>query len=489
MNEPTRRRPADVVRLGASKGAPDALPFRPAPHNLEAEQALLGAILYNNATHDRVSSFLEAHHFYDPLHQQIFETLSKLIASGKQATPITLRTFFETAEPIDATTTVPVYLGKLAVNATTIINARDYGRTIHDLYTRRQLIVIGEDVVNNAFDSMVDLPPKAQIEDAETRLFSLAEAGENEQPLMSAHSAMMQAISDADAAQRNGTGLNGLATGVSGLDAKLGGLAPSDLVVLAGRPSMGKTTLATNIAESCALAGNNVHFASLEMSATQVGGRIVAGAAGMSAFDLRRGVGVAERMPQLLQEAQRWADIALHFDQSGALTIAQLRNRVRRAHRKKRLDLVVVDYLQLLRGITYRGKNRVEEIGEISGGLKALAKELNVPVIAVSQLNRAADGRDDHRPQLSDLRASGDIEQDADVVMFVFREEYYLSRQPPNPGDLAATQDWQRKLQAVRGRGEIIVAKHRHGSIGIVEVSVCPKTLRFSDRADEGGRS
>jgi replicative DNA helicase len=354
-----------------------------APHNLEAEQALLGAILVNNEAHDRVSGFLEPDHFYDPLHQQIYETASKLIASGKQATPITLKTFFETAEPIDAGRTVPQYLGRLAANAATIINARNYGRTIHDLATRRGLIVIGEDVVNAAYDSPVDFPPKEQIEEAERRLFALVEMDTNEQATQSAHSAIVAAITEADATQRRGTGLNGLSTGIRALDDKLGGLSPGALIIVAGRPSMGKTTLTTNIAENCARAGDRTYFASLEMSAAQLGARIVAGAVGMSAFDLRRGLGVAERMAELLQEAQRWADVPFVFDQSGALTIAQLRNRVRRAHRKRHLDLVLVDYLQLLRGVTYRGKNRVEEIGEISGGLKALAKELNLPVIAV----------------------------------------------------------------------------------------------------------
>ncbi len=251
MNALTRRQSAETP---ASADARDALPFRAAPHNLEAEQALLGAILVNNEAHDRVSSFLEAHHFYDPLHQQIFETLSKLIASGKQATPITLRTFFETAEPIDATTTVPVYLGKLAVNATTIINARDYGRTIHDLYTRRQLIVIGEDVVNNAFDSTVDLPPKAQIEDAETRLFSLAETDKYGQGFLAFNNALTTAIEMAGNAYKRDGHLSGIATRFTGLDAKMGGLQSSDLIVLAGRPSMGKTALATNIAFNVARA-------------------------------------------------------------------------------------------------------------------------------------------------------------------------------------------------------------------------------------------
>jgi replicative DNA helicase len=252
---------------------------------------------------------------------------------------------------------------------------------------------------------------------------------------------------------------------------------------------MGKTALATTFAVNAACAGHDVLLVSLEMSATQIGARYVAGAIGMSAFDMRRGVGVADRMPDLVMEAQRWADVPLRIYAPGALTIGQLTTHVRRAHRKQTLHLVVVDYLQLLRGSTYRGKNRVEEIGEISGGLKAMAKELDVPVIAVSQLNRAADAREDHRPQLNDLRASGDIEQDADIVMFVYREDYYLERQPPDPRDAAGILEWQRKLGAARGRAEIIVAKHRHGPIGVVNVAFSPTTTRFADVPDDGGRS
>lgn len=252
---------------------------------------------------------------------------------------------------------------------------------------------------------------------------------------------------------------------------------------------MGKTTLATNVAENCARAGDRVCLFSLEMSGIDIGGRIVSSALGMSAFDFRRGVDADRRMRDYLAHAERWADVGLLIDQSSALTIAQLRARARQQHRKKALNLIVVDYLQLVRGTTYRGKNRVEEIGEITGGLKALAKELNVPVIAVSQLSRATEARDDKRPQLADLRASGDIEQDADVVMFVYREAYYLERQPPNPTDLGATRSWQDRLQAAKGRGEIIIAKHRHGPCGIVEVSVCPKTMKFGSKPGAGGQA
>src|SRR6185503_14378064 len=305
MTETARRKPAEAPGGAASI---EALPFRAAPHNLEAEQALLGAILVNNEAHDRVSSFLEPHHFYDPLHQQIYETLSKLIASGKQATPITLKTFFETAEPIDAGLTVPQYLGRLAANAATIINARDYGRTVHDLATRRGLILIGEDVVNAAYDSPVDFPPKEQIEEAETRLFSLAETGKYGQGFLNFNTTLTQAIEMANNAYQRDGGLSGIASGLKDLDAKMGGLQPSDLIIIAGRPAMGKSSLATNIAYNIARAWNGetradghiettnggiVGFFSLEMSAEQLATRIIAERTGIPSSHIRRG-GITE---------------------------------------------------------------------------------------------------------------------------------------------------------------------------------------------------
>jgi replicative DNA helicase len=483
MNAITRRQAAETP---ARADASDALPFRAAPHNLEAEQALLGAILVNNEAHDRVSGFLEAHHFYDPLHQQIYETLSKLIASGKRATPITLRTFFENAEPLDATTTVPVYLGKLAVNATTIINAREYARTIQNLYTRRQLIIIGEDLVNNAFDSPVDFPPKEQIEEVEACLFSLAEIGENERVEVSAYDALGMAIKQSDEAHRRGNGLSGISLGIPDLDDALGGVAPGHLMILAGRPGMGKTAFGLNITSHLADAGTRVCFISLEMSAEELGNRLLAMRLAIPADNLRRGIGVAENMAAMLGEQQRCARLPLSIDHSSSLTIAQLNARLRRKHRKAPLGLVMVDYLQLLRGTVYRGNNRTQEVAEISAGLKAIAKDLSVPVIALSQLSRATETREDNRPQLSDLRDSGSIEQDADVVAFVHREAYYLERKRPNAANVEAVLDWQRNLEAVQGRAEIIIAKNRHGATDVVEVAFKERTMTFG--APENGR-
>jgi replicative DNA helicase len=498
MNTIARRQSAETV---ASTAQADALPFRAAPHNIEAEQALLGAILVNNDAHDRISSFLEAHHFYDPLHQQIFETASKLIASGKQATPITLRTFFENAEPIDASLTVPQYLGRLAANAATIINARDYGRTIHDLATRRQLILIGEDVVNAAYDSPVDFPPKEQIEEAETRLFSLAETDKYGQGFLAFNHALTTAIEMAGNAYKRDGHLSGIATRFTGIDGKMGGLQSSDLIVLAGRPSMGKTALATNIAFNVARAraqslaqttelapddprhdGAVVGFFSLEMSAEQLATRILSEQAGIPSEKIRRGMIDESEFKRLVEVSQEMAAIPLFIDQTGGISIAQLSARARKLKRQQGLGLLIVDYLQLMTGTSSKSDNRVQEVSQITTGLKALAKELNIPVIALSQLSRAVENREDKRPQLADLRESGSIEQDADIVMFVFREEYYLERLKPQEGTIEF-QDWMAKMQLVSGKAEVIIGKQRHGPIGTVQLQFDGNVTRFSDLA------
>ena len=474
--------------------------FRAAPHNIEAEQALLGAILVNNEAHDRVSTFLRAEHFFDPLHASIYETAGKLIAAGKQATPITLRTFFETAEPIDQNLTVPQYLGRLAANATTIINAIEYARTIYDLAIRRQLILIGEDMVNVAYDSPIDTPPEAQIQEAETRLFSLAETGKYGQGFLSFDAALTHAIEMANNAYQRQGGLSGISTGLRDLDNRMGGLQASDLIILAGRPSMGKTSLATNIAYNIAKAyraeaqadgtkktadGGIVGFFSLEMSAEQLATRILAEQAEISSSKIRRGDITDEEFKRLVLVSQEMARCPLYIDQTGGISIAQLAARARKLKRQKGLDVLIVDYLQLLTASAGRAsQGRVQEITEITTGLKALAKELAVPVIALSQLSRQVETRDDKRPQLSDLRESGSIEQDADVVMFVFREEYYVERTKPSEGT-AEFQAWMEKMQQVSGKAEVIIGKQRHGPVGTVTLAFEGAFTRFSDLADE----
>jgi replicative DNA helicase len=474
--------------------------FRAAPHNIEAEQALLGAILVNNDAHERVSSFLKSEHFFDPLHASIFETAGKLVAAGKPATPITLRTYFETAEPIDQNLTVPQYLGRLAANATTVINAVAYARTIYDLAIRRQLILIGEDMVNLAYDSPIDAPPDEQIQEAETRLFSLAETGKYGQGFLSFETALTTAITVANSAFQRQGGLSGVSTGLRDLDAKMGGLQSSDLIILAGRPSMGKTSLATNIAYNIAKAyraetlpdgtnkakdGGVVGFFSLEMSAEQLATRILAEQAEISSSKIRRGEISPEEFKQLVLVSQEMARCPLYIDQTGGISIAQLAARARKLKRQKGLDVLVVDYLQLLTGSAKRSsEGRVQEVSEITTGLKALAKELSVPVIALSQLSRQVESREDKRPQLSDLRESGSIEQDADVVLFVFREEYYVERTKPSEGT-AQFQDWFAKMQMVQGKAEVIIGKQRHGPVGTVTLAFEGQFTRFSDLAHE----
>jgi replicative DNA helicase len=487
----------DKLREAASATEPVA--FREAPHNIEAEQALLGAILINNEAMDRVSQFLEPIHFFDPLHGQIFEIAGKMIQTGKQATPITLKTFFDSAEPIDAHMTVPQYLGRLATSATTIINAEDYGRTIYDLAVRRNLIVLGEDMVNSAYDAPIDFPPESQIQEAETRLYQLAEGGKYGQGFMTFGTALTHAIDMANAAYERDGHLSGLASGLNDLDNKMGGLQSSDLIILAGRPSMGKTALVTNIAYNVAKAyrsekqpdgtdktvdGGRVGFFSLEMSAEQLATRILSEQAEVASEKIRRGMITEDEFRKLVSVSQEMSRAPLYIDQTGGISIAQLSARARKLKRQKGLDLLIVDYLQLLSGSSKRGDNRVQEITEITTGLKALAKELAVPIIALSQLSRQVEQREDKRPQLSDLRESGSIEQDADVVMFVFREEYYVERQKPREGT-PEFNDWQTQMMAVSGKAEVIIGKQRHGPVGTVQLAFESQFTRFGNLARE----
>ncbi len=480
--------------LTLQRPAPETPVFREEPHNLEAEQALLGAILVNNEAVDRVSSFLKPAHFFDPLHGRIFETASKLIMGGKRATPITLKTFFQADEPVGELS-VPQYLGRLAANATTIINAEDYGRTVYDLAVRRQLIEIGETMVNTAFDSPIDAPPSTQIEDAEQQLYELAETGKYGSGFEPFSSALTDAIDMAANAYRRDGGLSGLATGFADLDQRMGGLQPSDLIIIAGRPSMGKTALATNIAYHVAKAytanaegdappdGAVVGFFSLEMSAEQLATRIIAEQSYIPSERIRRGRIDSDEFDRIVEVSQELQNVPLFIDQTGGITVAQLAARARRLKRQRGLGFVVVDYLQLLSGSSRRAQEgRVQEVSEITTGLKALAKELHVPILALSQLSRQVEQREDKRPQLADLRESGSIEQDADVVMFVFREEYYLERSQPRE-NTEEHRKWQTDMEAVTGKADVIIGKQRHGPTGTVTLQFTPEFTRFSNLA------
>jgi replicative DNA helicase len=474
-----------------------ARPAREAPHNIDAEQALLGAILVNNDAYYRVADFLEAIHFLNSTHQKVYEVAAALIKAGKVATPITLKTFMNDQDL--GGITIAQYLARLAAEATTIINAEDYGRTIYDLAMRRHLILIGEEMVNVAYDTPLDSTPRKQIEEAEKRLYELAETGRYEGGFQRFSDALTHALDMAAAAYKRDGHLSGMASGLTDLDRMMGGLQASDLIIVAGRPGMGKTALATNIAFNIAKAyqgeqqpdgsikainGGIVGFFSLEMSAEQLATRIIAEQSGVPSYKIRRGDIREDDFYKITDVVRDMQTIPLYIDQTGGISIAQLTARARRLKRKYGLDVLVVDYLQLLSGSSKKGENRVQELTEITTGLKALAKELAVPVVALSQLSRQVESRDDKRPQLSDLRESGSIEQDADVVMFVFREEYYLKNKEPKPG----TEDyfkWQDDMSRVHGRAEVIIGKQRHGPTGTVALQFDAEVTRFSNLAKE----
>jgi replicative DNA helicase len=471
--------------------------FRQAPSNVDAEQALLGAILVNNEAFYRVSDFLLPEHFFEELHRRVFEITSSLVKAGKVANPITLKTFLGDADL--GGITLPQYLARLAAEATTIVNAEDYGRTIYDLAIRRNLITIGEDVVNVAYDAPVESSPRDQIEAAERRLYELAETGRYDGGFQTFSNALTTAIDMAAAAYKRDGKLSGIATGLADLDRMMGGLQPSDLVILAGRPGMGKTALATNIAFNIAKAyrgekqpdgsiktenGGIVGFFSLEMSAEQLATRIIAEQSGVPSYKIRRGDMREDDFYKITDAAREMQAMPFYIDQTGGISIAQLAARARRLKRQRGLDLLVVDYIQLLSGASKKGESRVQEVTEITTGLKALAKDLNVPIVALSQLSRQVESRDDKRPQLSDLRESGSIEQDADVVMFVFREEYYIKNKEPRAGTEEHLK-WQQEMELVHGKAEVIIGKQRHGPTGSVALAFQADVTRFTNLAQE----
>ncbi len=475
-----------------------AATFRSAPHNIEAEQALLGAILVNNEAFYRVSDFLEPQHFFEPIHQKVYEISRDLIRAGKIATPVTLKTFLEANADLGGIT-VSQYLARLAAEATTIINAADYGRTIYDLFTRRELILLGEDVVNHAYDAPVDFAPRQQIEEAERRLYELAETGRYDGGFQRFAQALTTAVDMAARAYQRDGKLSGLATGLDDLDRMMGGLQSSDLIILAGRPGMGKTALATNIAYNIARSwrgevrpdghtvtanGGIVGFFSLEMSAEQLATRIIAEQTGIPSSQIRRG-GISEAdFERIKDHTIELQNLPFYVDETGGLSIAQLAARARRLKRQRGLDVIVIDYVQLLSGSTRRSsENRVQEITEITTKLKALAKELNVPILALSQLSRQVESRDDKRPQLSDLRESGSIEQDADVVMFVYREEYYHMMRKPLESNGDKFAEWMAEADKFHGKAEVIIGKQRHGPTGTIELAFEAAVTKFSSLA------
>lgn len=475
-----------------------AAPVAAMPHNLEAEQALLGCLMFDNAAFERLSDRLRGSHFFEPFHQRLYTAIEDHIRQGLLAEPTILMERFK-QDPAFQEFGGLRYLADLVDRAPPAANAPDYARVVYDLALRRDLIRIGGDIIREAPEP--ETAALDQIERAEQSLYSLAETGKPSSGFVSFAEALKGAVQMAgEAYQREGK-LAGLATHLDDLDQKLGGLYPSDLLVLAGRPSMGKTALATNIAFNVArnyryeitpegrktVSGGVVAFYSLEMSAEQLAMRILADASGVSSDRLRKGEIDASDYGRVRDAAIEIGESPLFIDATGGLSISKLAARARRLKRAEHgLDLIIVDYLQLITtGESNSQKNRVQEISEITGGLKALAKELNVPIIALSQLSRQVESREDKRPQLSDLRESGSIEQDADVVMFVYRESYYLGRAEPKEGTEEHLK-WQEDMDHLRHQAEVVIGKQRHGPIGIVKLAFDEDTTRFGNLARDG---
>jgi replicative DNA helicase len=461
---------------------------RQMPHNEEAEQGLLGALLIDNRAYERVSDFLKAEHFYAPVHGRIFTLIAKVIERGQIASAVTLKAMLQEDEDLSHLGG-GAYLHDLMTNVATILGVEDYGRTIFDLHLRRELIAVGEEMVSEAHKHDIDQPPTEQIEAVERKLYELATVGETGSGFVPFSTSLTNAIVMAEAAYRRSTHISGVTTGLRDLNTKLGGLQPSDLLILAGRPSMGKTALATNIAFNAARAyaksngkeGAQVAFFSLEMSSEQLATRILAEVSEVASEKIRKGEVRDVEFRRFVEASQMLASIPFYIDDTPALSIAQVRTRSRRLKRQYGLGLIVIDYLQLLRGTsTSAAQSRVLEISEITRGLKALAKELSVPVLALSQLSRAVEQRDDKRPQLSDLRESGTIEQDSDVVMFVFREEYYIERRMPSEGT-PEHMTWQADMEKAHNVAEVIIGKQRHGPVGTVRLHFEGQFTRFSD--------
>ncbi len=463
--------------------------YRTLPHNQEAEQGLLGALLVDNRTLEHISDFLRPIHFYVPAHARIYEAITIVVERGQTASPVTLKNYFEKDADLSDVGGAD-YLAELASSVLSVVNVRDYASTIYNLHLRRELITLGEDVVNESFEHNLDREAKDTIEMAEAKLYELAESGEVKSGFVTLRDSVLVAIEHAEKAFKTDGHVTGATTGLIDMDKKLGGLQESDLLILAGRPSMGKTALATNVAfntakkyaETGGKQGAIVAFFSLEMSSDQLATRILADESGISGDAIRKGNIKQDDFRAFVAASQTLSQVPLYIDDTPALTIGAVRTRARRLKRQHGIGLVVVDYLQLLRGNGSRqsNENRVLEVSEITRGLKALAKELNIPVLALSQLSRQVEQREDKRPQLSDLRESGSIEQDADVVMFVYREQYYLSRTEPEPGTEKHLQ-WQDSMARAHNIGECIIAKARHGPIGTVRLHFDPNLTRFSD--------
>ncbi len=457
--------------------------FRELPNNIEAEQSVIGSILVTNEIFDEINTIISNVNFYDPMHQKIFNAIENMIYKGMLANPITLKNFFENEKD---ELNIPEYLVKITKFSTSARQAIEYSKIIYDMFVRRELIKISEQIIDNAKENDLDNSGQNIIENSEKLLYDLAEKGTFSSSLIKFDDAMKQTIEMASAAYKNEGGIVGVPTGLRDLDDKLGGLHQSDLIIIAGRPSMGKTSLATNIAFNAAKniqdsgAKSSVAFFSLEMSSEQLSTRIISEQARIGSNDIRRGRISDEQFDQFLETSKNISELPLFIDETPAISIAAMTNRARRIKRLHGLDLIVVDYIQLMKGLFNNKDGRVQEISQITQGLKAVAKELGIPVLALSQLSRQVEQRDDHKPQLADLRESGSIEQDADVVMFVYREGYYLQRKEPREATVEHA-EWQAKMNEVAHLAEIIIGKQRHGPIGKVTLEFEERFTKFKD--------
>ena len=455
------------------------------PSNLEAEQALIGSVLVNNDIIDEISNIVNSTKFHDPIHKKIFEVIESLNNKGMIANPITLKNFFENDNSLSEVGGVD-YLVKLTRFSSSSRQAIDYAKLIHETFVKRELIYISENIYENSNNDDLEKNSENIIEDAEQSLYQLAERGSFTQSYMKFNQALDQTLEMARAAMKSDQGIVGVPTGLKDLDEKLGGLHKSDLVIIAGRPSMGKTALATNIAYYAAKKiheekeKKSVAFFSLEMSSEQLSTRILSEQARIKSNDIRRGKATEEELNRYIETSRDIYELPLYIDETPAISISAISNRARRLKRLFGLSLIVVDYIQLVRTNSRKNEGRVQEISEITQGLKALAKELSVPVLALSQLSRAVEQRDDKIPQLSDLRESGSIEQDADVVMFVYREEYYLEKKMPKIGS-PEYGEWQAKMNEIVGLADIIIGKQRHGPTGNVQVEFEGMYTKFKD--------
>ena len=455
------------------------------PKNIEAEQTILGSILANNEIFDEITDQLDENYFFDPIHQKIYKIISNLISKGLLANPVTIKNFFNSKEELVEIGGID-YLIKLTKVSTTKNQIKYYSQLLSDLYIRRQLINISEETLEESKNKDLEISGTNILENTERKLFEIAERGEFQRSFVTFKDALKETIDMATAAYKNDQGIVGVPSGLTDLDDRLGGLHKQDLIIIAGRPSMGKTALATNIAFNASLniKKNNlktsVAFFSLEMSSEQLSTRILAEQSRIKSNDIRRGKINQEDFERFIEASKNLEMLPLHIDDTPAITISALSNRARRLKRKEGLDLIVIDYIQLMKSSGFRNESRVLEIAEITQGLKALAKELDVPVLALSQLSRQVEQREDKKPQLSDLRESGSIEQDADVVMFVFREQYYLEKQEPKPGT-AEHVEWQEKMSQIHNQAEIIIGKQRHGPTGVIKLEFESAFTKFKD--------